>query len=100
MWKCISHYSATCLDLWFIWNDFILGVNGQIDDIILVQPQGVKIKLRPGSSQKINFRIGQSPEYPLDLYFLLDLSWSMENTTKTVADKGISIDTNIWQKPW
>ena len=74
---------------------FHLGDGGQIENIVLVQPQSVKLKIRPGSSQGVKFKIGQSPEYPLDLYFLLDLSWSMENTTKTVAEKGLCLTIKI-----
>ena len=57
-------------------------------NIVLIQPQRVKMKLRPGSSQHLQFRVGQSRQYPLDLYFLLDLSWSMNKTRNTVATKG------------
>ena len=80
--------------LWLVRRCFIpllLGTVGNTNNIVLVQPQEVKVKIRPGSSVPINFRIGQSRQYPLDLYFLLDLSWSMENTTKTVAEKGLAI---------
>ena len=71
----------------------VLGTVGNTDNIVLVQPQAVNVKVRPGSAVQLDFRIGQSRQYPLDLYFLLDLSWSMENTTKTVAEKGLSIKT-------
>lgn len=59
-----------------------------LDNIVLIQPQDVKIKVRPGSSKAFNFKIGQSIQYPLDLYFLIDFSWSMEKAKETVAEKG------------
>ena len=57
-------------------------------NIVLIQPQRMSMKLRPGSPQRLQFRVGQSRQYPLDLYFLLDLSWSMNKTRNTVATKG------------
>ena len=84
-----------CHTKYHIDSHFHLGDGGQIENIVLVQPQSVKLKIRPGSSQGVKFKIGQSPEYPLDLYFLLDLSWSMENTTKTVAEKGLCLNIKI-----
>ena len=86
---------SLCNTKYYIDSHFHLGDGGQIENIVLVQPQHVKLKIRPGSSQGVKFKIGQSPEYPLDLYFLLDLSWSMENTTKTVAEKGLCLTIKI-----
>ena len=65
-----------------------LGTAESLDNIVLIQPQNVNIKVRPGSSVPLNFKIGQSIQYPLDLYFLLDFSWSMEKAKQTVAEKG------------
>ena len=89
-WKVFSCHTKYHID-----SHFHLGDGGQIENIVLVQPQSVKLKIRPGSSQGVKFKIGQSPEYPLDLYFLLDLSWSMENTTKTVAEKGLCLNIKM-----
>ena len=69
-----------------LWRD--LGTADNLENIVLIQPQNVKIKVRPGSSVPLNFKIGQSIQYPLDLYFLLDFSWSMEKAKETVAEKG------------
>ena len=73
-------------------NIFIFFINTgtaeNLENIVLIQPQNVKIRIRPGSSVPLNFRIGQSIQYPLDLYFLLDFSWSMEKAKETVAEKG------------
>ena len=91
-WKVLrSRIIFSCNTKYHTDYHFHLGDGGQIENIVLVQPQSVKLKIRPGSSQGVKFKIGQSPEYPLDLYFLLDLSWSMENTTKTVAEKGLCL---------
>ncbi len=45
------------------------------EEIIQISPQRVKLRLRPGATQRLDFRIAQSSEYPVDIYFLLDLSW-------------------------
>ena len=37
--------------------------------------------------QTISFKTGQSKKYPLDLYFLLDLSWSMQKSRNNFAEQ-------------
>ena len=76
--------NSKCFFIFFINS----GTAENLENIVLIQPQNVKIRVRPGSSVPLNFRIGQSIQYPLDLYFLLDFSWSMEKAKETVAEKG------------
>ena len=34
------------------------------------------------------FKVAQSSQYPVDLYFLLDLSWSMNKSRNHIAEMG------------
>ena len=34
------------------------------------------------------FQVAQSSQYPVDLYFLLDLSWSMNKSRNHIAEMG------------
>ena len=61
------------------------------DNLVLIQPQSTKVKLRLYEPQSVKFSIGQSKQYPLDLYFLLDYSFSMNQTLNTVASQGEAI---------
>jgi hypothetical protein len=62
--------------------------NSDLDASTLIQPQLVNLDLRPGSEYHLPFTIGQSLEYPVDLYFLLDLSWSMNKSRFALAEQG------------
>lgn len=54
--------------------------------ITQIRPQGYSIKLRPGQSVdfKINFK--GAPDYPADLYFLVDVSTSMKAIQQAIKD--------------
>ena len=47
------------------------------NQIVLTQPQRVKLELRLGETQSFNLTSSPAPGYPLDLYLLMDLSYSM-----------------------
>ena len=48
------------------------------DQIILTQPQQVKLELRLGETKSFNITSSPASGYPLDLYLLMDLSTSMK----------------------
>ncbi len=60
------------------------------ENIVLIAPQSATVSLRPLDrvGHRIEFEIAQSSEYPVDLYFLLDLSWSMETSRANFAEQG------------
>ena len=58
---------------------------------MLIQPQSMRMDLRLQEKQSLGFRLGQSKQYPLDLYFLLDFSNSMRQTLDNVANQGQAI---------
>ena len=61
-------------------------------DPVLIQPQAAKVELRLyGEPQTVRFSVGQSKQYPLDMYFLLDYSFSMNQTLNNVANQGGAI---------
>jgi len=44
-----------------------------------VSPQKVTLKLRPGVPATVTLSVRPAENYPVDLYYLMDMSWSMEN---------------------
>ena len=48
------------------------------DQIILTRPQRLKLELRLGETRSFNLTSSPAPGYPLDLYLLMDLSYSMK----------------------
>jgi len=68
---------------------------------VQLRPQNVRIRLRVGQSYDLHVQYEQAEDYPVDLYYLMDLSKSMEDD-KVSADScsinqsDVSIDFNIF----
>lgn len=54
-------------------------------EIYQLKPQRVKLKLRKGETQKLELKYQRALGYPVDLYYLMDLSNSMEDDKKFLA---------------
>ncbi|RWS10657.1 integrin beta-PS-like protein, partial [Dinothrombium tinctorium] len=54
-------------------------------DAIQLKPQRVHLKLRPHSPYKFKVYFRQAVDYPVDLYYLMDLSKSMEDDKEKLA---------------
>ncbi|XP_072391431.1 integrin beta-PS-like [Diabrotica undecimpunctata] len=55
---------------------------------IQMKPQRVKISLRKGEKFDLKFKFKNAENYPVDLYYLMDLSKSMENYKAKLAELG------------
>uniref|UniRef100_A0A8C2XHC1 Integrin beta n=1 Tax=Cyclopterus lumpus TaxID=8103 RepID=A0A8C2XHC1_CYCLU len=49
------------------------------DDVTQIRPQKLHITLRPGDSKRFTVSVKQVEDYPVDLYYLMDLSFSMKD---------------------
>ncbi|KAK7108922.1 integrin beta-PS-like isoform X2 [Littorina saxatilis] len=58
------------------------------EDAVQLQPQRVKIKIRPNKPVRIPITFRQAENYPVDLYYLMDLSNSMEDDKTKLAELG------------
>ncbi|XP_055910007.1 integrin beta-PS [Eupeodes corollae] len=58
------------------------------DSIVQLSPQRVNLKLRINEPSRLNFRYSQAQDYPVDLYYLMDLSKSMEDDKKKLSTLG------------
>ncbi|XP_062844059.1 integrin beta-1-like isoform X2 [Trichomycterus rosablanca] len=61
------------------------------DQITQVQPQKLKLKLRSGEPQKFNLKFKRARDYPIDLYYLMDLSISMNNDLEDMKNLGTDL---------
>ncbi|KAI4479526.1 hypothetical protein M0804_010923 [Polistes exclamans] len=52
---------------------------------VQLKPQKVYLKLRPNSKMEINLQYRPAKNYPLDLYYLMDLTWSMRDDKDTLV---------------
>ncbi|XP_072041178.1 integrin beta-1-B-like [Amphiura filiformis] len=59
-----------------------------VNKTIQVQPQIIKLRLRKGETQKITIYVRPAVDYPLDLYYLMDLSKSMEDDLRSLRTIG------------
>ncbi|XP_063759885.1 integrin beta-3a isoform X2 [Eleginops maclovinus] len=53
--------------------------SGTADDVTQIRPQKIHMALRPGDSKHFTVSVKQVEDYPVDLYYLMDLSYSMMN---------------------
>ncbi len=60
-------------------------------DFVLVSPQRIKLKLRPGLDFEFRLEVAQAKQYPLDLYYLMDLSNSMSDDKDTIVRLGAEL---------
>ncbi|TRY99864.1 hypothetical protein DNTS_016960, partial [Danionella cerebrum] len=58
---------------------------------VQIQPQEIRLNLRPGMPQTFQLRFKRAEGYPVDLYYLMDLSYSMKDDLKNVKKLGIDL---------
>ncbi|XP_008290936.1 integrin beta-1-like [Stegastes partitus] len=56
-----------------------------------LQPQSVLMHLRPGEPQSLEVKFKRVEDYPIDLYYLMDLSFSMEDDLPNVKKLGADL---------
>ncbi|XP_026565768.1 integrin beta-1 [Pseudonaja textilis] len=61
------------------------------EDITQIQPQQVMLKLRKGEPQTFSLKFKRAEDYPIDLYYLMDLSYSMKDDLENVKSLGTSL---------
>ncbi|RWS14876.1 integrin beta-PS-like protein [Dinothrombium tinctorium] len=54
-------------------------------DAVQIKPQRINLKLRPNSPRKFPVQFRQAVDYPVDLYYLMDLSKSMQDDKEKLA---------------
>jgi len=69
-----------------------LDINGVA---VQVKPQQMNIKLRPHTPFRFNISYQLAEDYPVDLYFLMDLSNSMDVHKKKLSKLGQSLANNM-----
>ncbi|XP_052339256.1 integrin beta-1-like isoform X1 [Oncorhynchus keta] len=61
------------------------------EDITQIQPQKLTHRLRSGEPQSFNLKFKRAEEYPIDLYYLMDLSYSMKDDLENVKNLGTQL---------
>lgn len=58
------------------------------DNPIQIRPQRVKLTLRKGEKYDLKFQYKMTENFPVDLYYIMDLSNSMKDYKKNLAELG------------
>ncbi|KAI4871320.1 hypothetical protein NFI96_028278 [Prochilodus magdalenae] len=61
------------------------------EQITQIQPQKLTLNLRPGEPQKFSLKFKRAEDYPIDLYYLMDLSDSMTQDLQNVKNLGTEL---------
>ncbi|PZC71768.1 hypothetical protein B5X24_HaOG212552 [Helicoverpa armigera] len=55
------------------------------ENVVQIQPQRIRLSLKSRETKKIQFTYRPAKNYPLDLYYLMDLTWSMKDDKETLV---------------
>ncbi|KAK9410663.1 integrin beta-6 [Crotalus adamanteus] len=61
-------------------------INGS--EVTQISPQKITVFLRPGNEETIQINVRQTEDCPVDLYYLMDLSASMNDDLQTIKELG------------
>lgn len=61
------------------------------EEITQIQPQKVTLTLRSGEPQTFSLKLKRAEDYPIDLYYLMDLSFSMNDDLENVKNLGTDL---------
>ncbi|KAG8452692.1 hypothetical protein GDO86_004468 [Hymenochirus boettgeri] len=61
------------------------------EKVIQLYPQVINVKLRPGEQKTFQVQFKRAEGYPIDLYYLMDLSYSMKDDLENVKKLGSDI---------
>ncbi|XP_063821699.1 integrin beta-PS [Ostrinia nubilalis] len=65
------------------------------DNLVQIRPQRVKLQLRQNAMQTLSFSYSQAQDYPVDLYYLMDLSRSMKNDKEKLSTLGSLLSSTM-----
>ncbi|NXU59251.1 ITB6 protein, partial [Turnix velox] len=60
-----------------------------------ISPQKLTLRLRPGHEETIHIQVRQTEDYPIDLYYLMDLSASMDDDLNTIKELGSTLSKEM-----
>lgn len=64
-------------------------------DSVQIKPQNVRMKLQKNRPQTVRLKYKPAKNYPLDLYLLMDLTWSMRDDKETLVKMGGSLSKSL-----
>ncbi|XP_043546548.1 integrin beta-1-like isoform X2 [Chiloscyllium plagiosum] len=65
------------------------------EDVSQIQTQKLIVKLRPGEPQTFSLQFQRAEDYPIDLYYLVDLSLSQQDDLENMKRLGIELERKL-----
>ncbi|EMP38348.1 Integrin beta-5 [Chelonia mydas] len=62
-----------------------------LSDVTQIMPQKISLNLRPGDKTSFRVQVRQVEDYPVDLYYLMDLSLSMKDDLDNIRNLGTKL---------
>ncbi|XP_064455980.1 integrin beta-PS-like [Ornithodoros turicata] len=92
----IGNLARTCADHHFhpkntetrMRDDALSNVGAREGEAIQIKPQEIRLRLRPKTPFPLHIDFKQAEDYPVDLYYLMDLSNSMKDDKDKLANLG------------
>ncbi|KAJ8255350.1 hypothetical protein GJAV_G00203870 [Gymnothorax javanicus] len=78
-----------------IHEDQPVGYKDDSDNFTQISPQKISLGLRPGSKVKFKINVQQTKDYPVDIYYLMDLSASMVDDLEMIKDLGSTLSKEM-----
>uniref|UniRef100_A0A674PK13 Integrin beta n=1 Tax=Takifugu rubripes TaxID=31033 RepID=A0A674PK13_TAKRU len=75
--------------------DLPLGKKSETHNSTQISPQKIALKMRPGSQVTFQVKVQHTEDYPVDLYYLMDLSASMMDDLQKIKDLGSSLSKEM-----
>ncbi|KAL7832815.1 hypothetical protein SRHO_G00298330 [Serrasalmus rhombeus] len=66
-------------------------LNSKLEDVVQLKPQGIDITLRIGMPEEFEVEFRRAEGYPIDMYYLMDLSYSMKDDLENIKNLGQDI---------
>uniref|UniRef100_A0A8C5PHH3 Integrin beta n=1 Tax=Leptobrachium leishanense TaxID=445787 RepID=A0A8C5PHH3_9ANUR len=71
------------------------GSGGETQEITQISPQRIRLRLRPDASQVFSVQVRQVEDYPVDIYYLMDLSYSMKDDLANIQSLGTTLSEKM-----
>ncbi|XP_063144840.1 integrin beta-5 [Candoia aspera] len=90
---CAGHFESTKSSINIVKNLPLSSKSssGTNPDVTQIRPQKISLNLRPGDPASFNVQVRQVEDYPVDLYYLMDLSLSMKDDLDTIRNLGTKL---------
>ncbi|KAI6647012.1 CD18 precursor [Oopsacas minuta] len=86
----------SCSNIQDVVGNFTILEDIEFSQQVQIRPQKVKVRLRPGESITFNATVKPAPNFPLDLYYLMDLSYSMRDDLENLRSLSVEIASRIF----